>query len=614
MIHVPKIRWSQLSRRHKYIRNDRVLTLASILAVAINDIGLPLMNTKLILVILVVFVGLLTWFSISSTDSEPPSQLSEADSDYSNIHPDDYVGPEACAKCHSSHHKDWLSHAHSKMNLNPDADSVVGDFSGKRVNYGTDEVAFENENGDYFMSFYQENKLSRRYRVTRTVGSRLTQMYIGLQTVGPEAESHHAYTIEGKLPFGYWMARKLWTPVSYFDSAYEAEPDDESARAEELSHTQKDVKWELNCLYCHNTYPYQHRLYFASALGFPREDFRFPGGAQTLVEWGALTPQKLVSLGISCESCHYGGREHVEHGRPMRYYPTSPKLKVTDLPDGDLTNHANVINSICAQCHCAKVDLFPNGAATWNSREALDLKSGACQQQVKCTDCHNPHLPGRDGGLFSESQIVDRCTECHQQFRDNAAVARHTHHLTDSVNCLDCHMPRIVQGLDSVIRTHHICSPTDTVMLKMAGPNACNLCHIDRSVSWTVTELNKNWGLNIRTDNTWSSVYGESLDHPLADAWLNHSRPLMRLLATDAIRRSPFSQSPLPKLLSVLKDRFAVNRMFALFAVEELLGRQLSIEEYDPLAARSELVDSAASLMRLFSAETNSRTTSDQTK
>ena len=141
-------------------------------------------------------------------------------------------------------------------------------------------------------------------------------MYIGVQTTGPEPPDHHAYDVEGKLPFGYWMQRDTWTPVTYFDSAYKEEPSSGSAQTELLSHSQQAYKWELNCLYCNNTYPFQHRMYFGSALGFPREDYVFPGGTGVLEKWGALSPDNLVTLGISCESCHFGGREHVENGLP----------------------------------------------------------------------------------------------------------------------------------------------------------------------------------------------------------------------------------------------------------------------------------------------------------
>lgn len=549
------------------------------------------MRALLIILIVAFGLGVAVWFAISDSDINA-DVASESESTYSNIHPGDYVGAQACSKCHTEHFDDWSTHAHSKMNLNPSDETVKGEFSGEKIAYGNGHVIFEKQNNEFFMSLFEKESLSRRYRVTRTVGSRLTQMYIGLQTEGPEPEDHHAYHSEGKLPFGYWMKRKMWTPVTYFDSAYEEEPENASEQSALLAHPQQDAKWELNCLYCHNTYAYQHRLYFASAIGFPREDFVVPGGSRTLEEYGALKSNKLVALGISCESCHYGGREHVENGLPTRYYPSSPDLSLDQMPLDDHKNHASVINSICMQCHCAKVTLYPNGAGTWNSREATDLKTGACMEQVKCTDCHNPHRPGLEGGLFSDDRIVAKCMECHQEYQDDTVRLLHTQHSDSSASCMDCHMPRIVQGLDRVIRTHHISSPTDVGMLKPGAPNSCNVCHLGRPITWTVDKLNKGWGTSIQTDSGWSHEYGEDLQTPVGEAWLKHTLPIMRLIVSDAYARHPNGRNAVPELLAMLKDSYAVNRMFGLFAIERILGETL--DEYNPMdsaEARNLLVE-----------------------
>lgn len=536
-----------------------------------------------------IFAAIL-WMVVPSQDETTPESVStDSKSSYSNIHPEDYVGPQACEACHAEHFANWQTHAHSRMNLNPAAETVVGDFSGTEVPYGNGHIRFEHEGADYFMSLYEGDNLSRKYRVTRTVGSRFTQMYIGLQTEGPEPKEHHAYHIEGKLPFGYWMKRRLWTPVSYFDSAYEPEPDDGAAQMELLGHPQQESKWELNCLYCHNTYAYQHRLYFASAIGFPREDFVFPGGMQTLQKFGALSPDKLVTLGISCESCHYGGREHVRNGLPTRYYPSSPDLSLTGIREGEQPTEAGVINSICMQCHCAEVQLYPNGAATWNSREAIDLKTGGCMQQVKCTDCHNPHVPGLEGGLFSKARIEAKCMDCHQELQDETNRLLHTQHSDETASCIDCHMPRIVQGLDSVLRTHHISSPTNVSMLKTAAPNACNLCHLNESIDWTVQHLNKGWNQNIVIGSDWSKAYGADLKRSVGKAWLNHDQPVIRLVCSDAWKRHPKGMDALPELLTMLTDSYSVNRMFGLFAVESLLGRTL--HDFNPMSPISERQD-----------------------
>ena len=56
-------------------------------------------------------------------------------------------------------------------------------------------------------------------------------------------------------------------------------------------------------------------------------------------------------------------------------------------------------------------------------------------------------------------------------------------------------MPRIVQGISAFVRTHRISSPADPAMLGDRGVNACNLCHLDRSVAWTIVELADGWNV-----------------------------------------------------------------------------------------------------------------------
>ena len=120
-------------------------------------------------------------------------------------------------------------------------------------------------------------------------------------------------------------------------------------------------------------------------------------------------------------------------------------------------------------------------------------------------------------------------------------------------------------------------------MLKNGGPNACNLCHPDRSMAWTLEELENGWGRSIATDSSWESIYGEALGRPVGEAWLSHEIPTVRLVAADAISRSPEGEAAIVELLGMLNDDYAVNRMFGLFAVERVVGRQLTEEEYAPL-------------------------------
>src|SRR5262249_28122519 len=46
------------------------------------------------------------------------------------------------------------------------------------------------------------------------------------------------------------------------------------------------------------------------------------------------------------------------------------------------------------------------------------------------------------------------------------------------------HMPYTTYGLLKNIRSHRISSPELSATLKTGRPNACNLCHLDRTLEW----------------------------------------------------------------------------------------------------------------------------------
>ena len=518
---------------------------------------------------------------------------------YSNIHPADYVGVEACAECHVEKHADWLKHPHGRMNQDASQASILGDFSGARATYADVDAVFDRDGQDYRITLFRNGEVERRYRVTRTVGSRFTQMYVGVLTQGPEPEGHVIYSTEGKLPFGYWITRKRWYPVNYFDSDMLPDYDDAGSNERAAGHNTRLHRWERSCIFCHNTYAFEHRLRsgMQEAIGFPKGHLRLDPAPEVRRE---LPAGDLSALGIGCESCHFGGREHVqaEGERPMRFLPSAPDLTFeaaseTLVKDGQQS--AYVVNSICAQCHSARVTRYPNGASTWNSSEAHDMLGGACANAIKCTDCHDPHRAGPLVNGPDRPEHIAACVTCHGE----SSSRKHTRH-SSGVSCLDCHMPRIVQGLDAVIRTHRISSPSDATMLEQAAPNACNLCHLDKSIAWTLAELQRGWAVTLPKSASWSAAYG-SQGRPVGDVWRSHDVPITRLVATDATARAAAGLRSLARVLDALNDPNPVNRMFGMFSVERIIGRRLSPEEYDPTSLPPKRAEQVAHLRRALS-------------
>jgi hypothetical protein len=141
-------------------------------------------------------------------------------------------------------------------------------------------------------------------------------------------------------------------------------------------------------------------------------------------------------------------------------------------------------------------------------------------------------------------------------------------------------MPKVVMGIDRFVRTHRIGSPTHPGVLAAAAPNACNACHLDRSIAWTTDALRDGW--NVRLDPApWAHAYG-SVDVSVGDAWLASESPAVRIFAAHAYARSPLGRAALPALERGLRDPLAYVRAWTAFAIEDLRGRRFSDAEYDP--------------------------------
>lgn len=511
---------------------------------------------------------------------------------YSNIYKYDYVGPESCGSCHSKNYEKWKGHPHSRMNRNPSATTVMGDFGDARIDYGGGHATFSKAGGEFLVTLYVGDKPERQYKVTRVVGSRFIQMYIGTQLQGPEPESDAVYTQEVKLPFAYWIDRKEWFPQTYDENVEGKEYDEHHALTRDYAYQGKATgDWQRVCIKCHNTYPYALRFDPAAKgglLGFPPGDVTLKTLPSALranaSQLAALETSDLVTMGISCESCHFGGREHAQKGASISFVPKSADITLASTPPAGTGESPYAVNSICHQCHSAEPQgpLYPDGSASWNAREAVDIVASACKSKISCIDCHNPHEAGpAKADAPDRAEHIAACVGCHDKLKTPESAAAHSfHQKPESATCLDCHMPRIVHGLAGFTRTHRISSPTDPRMLKGNFPNACNLCHLDKSLKWTLGELASKWGKkpDLGADFVAS-------DEPLGKVWLKHESPVVRHVAAAAYGRSPTGRSSLVDVLPILDDASPPVRMFGVLAIEDMLDRHIGVDEYTPWAA-----------------------------
>jgi RNase P subunit RPR2 len=476
----------------------------------------------------------------------------------SNITKADYIGPGACGACHADEFARWSHSLHRVMNANvDDTGAIIGDFANATLHYAGGEVSFTHA----AMTVRKAGR-ETRYRVTRTIGRRGLQEYVGIED---------GHTDEVRLPFGWWPRRGGWFPQPYFDPWLLDE-----ARFDAYAPVREP--WAERCPWCHSTYPFEQRIERSSGpsqLGHGLEQMftSAPGGERLAVD-------RQITTGISCESCHLGGRDHAAGG-PIHFVPqgATAKTNLAAKPFSDERLDPTIVNAVCAQCHSGPSPRLADHTALRNSSEALDLAASPCTA-IKCTDCHDPH---RADARADEARSIAACTHCHTALAEPAAATAHrgTGHATTT--CLDCHMPRMVMGIDHMVRTHRISSPTDPEVLGEAGPNACNLCHLDRSITWTADELARGWDVHLPITD-WTKSYTEGLDAPVGEVWLASAQPAFRLLAAHAYARSPLGKSELPRLYLGLADPLAYMRVWTQFAVEDVLGRTLTLSDYDARA------------------------------
>jgi hypothetical protein len=471
-----------------------------------------------------------------------------------NIQKADYVGPKVCGDCHAEQHAAWSSSLHRVMNARAEEPgAVIGDFGDAVVRYAGGEARFERAGGDVTMTLARGER-SVRYRVTRTIGRRGLQEYVGVEDGHDE---------EVRLPFGWWPRLGGWFPQPYFDPWLGNENNlDVYAPVRE--------PWAERCPWCHSTYPFAQRIARASGprgLGHGLEQlFSAEPGSQR------LAVDEQITTGISCESCHLGGRAHADGGA-MHFVPQGAP-KRADAPAlpakfADERRDAAVVDAVCAQCHSGPSPRLSDGTALRNSSEALDLGASPCRG-IKCTDCHDPH---RADARADEARSIAACTHCHDSLADAAAVKAHAGKGHERTSCLDCHMPKIVMGIDRFVRTHRIAMPADRARLAEAAPNACNLCHLDRTLAWTAGALRDGWEV--------PATAGGDM-YTAGDLWLASARPAYRLIAAHAYARSPLGRGAVGRLARGLEDPLAYVRTWTQIAVEDALGHRIA---FDPRAS-----------------------------
>jgi predicted CXXCH cytochrome family protein len=555
----------------------------------------------------------------------------------SNITRADYAGSAACAPCHAREYTAWLDSPMHRMTRDLHGTQIRAPFTGATFDFRDDSVKMEQIDGERFMRLHSAPDKDSLFRVTKVIGGRYREDFVGAE-VDPSAPLSKPTDAERILPVSYLSFNGEWRYKGY------------SVMVRERPGLEPGVVWKTACIFCHNTTPTLSLLFddvygpgahvyqgsvsvelpddkrpryvvrdenaLRAALGAELEHLGRPRDTEHFDLKRALTAsidatrdsfdeKDLAELGIGCEACHGGSREHVRdptHVRPSLAL-RSEFLRVT-TPAGGEPTHAQDINRTCAKCHTVLFSRYPYtwegqsrrhdpGGSSINSGEARDFLLGDCNTQLSCVHCHDPHTEDPKSALTAlEGPKGDAlCESCHQNLRGDAALSAHTHHAPTSTGsrCLNCHMPKKNMGLAyELTRYHRIGSPTDRERVEGDRPLECALCHTDKTVETLVDTMERFWGKKYDRDRL-HQLYGGDLQVNALEMTLKIGKPHERGTAV-AVAGRDRRQDLLPEVVAVLGDDYPLVRYFARHAIEQITGAPLPIDMNAPSA---EVVKSA---------------------
>lgn len=428
--------------------------------------------------------------------------------------PGEYAGSDSCRVCHPDQYTSWHRSYHRTMTQLATPETVRGKFDNVTLALNGETYRLERRGTEYWVDMpdpnwtIQEKSSPPKTDAAPAPGSDSSVPPRVQRRITMLTGSHHMQACwvdnqhgnrQYNFPFIYLFEQERWVPRH---TAFLRNPD--VARWVQI--------WNVGCINCHST------------GGQPRQT-EDPGSFNT----------RVAELGISCEACHGPAARHVAlNSDPRRRYSRHLQNK----GDDSIVNPARLSpkrsTDVCGRCHSVHApsdenawlaggegflpgeslearmkiihsfrspaaqrgSFWSDGMVRVSGREYNGLIKSPCylKGDLSCLSCHSMHQSSPVNQVAQGMDSNAACLPCHQSIGKN--LERHTHHAPGSSgsSCYNCHMPYTSYGLLKALRSHLISKPGVRESLQTGRPNACNLCHLDKSLGWTAQTLSAWYG------------------------------------------------------------------------------------------------------------------------
>jgi len=261
---------------------------------------------------------------------------------------------------------------------------------------------------------------------------------------------------------------------------------------------------------------------------------------------------------------------------------------------------------------------WDDGTILAGGREFTAMRVSACYNKkrkgvknISCLDCHSMHHSDPKDQLKEGMDGNKACVQCHKEDKYTTRIETHTYHTNNSTgsSCLNCHMPHTSYALFEALRSHQIQSPSALRSIKHSVPNACNLCHLDKTLQWTQAKLNEWYGHEISPLNkdqqeisAWLLwlIKGDAAQRAIA-AWHGGWEPAKSISGSDWY---------VQYLAELLKDPYSVVRYIAHESLESM--SKTNGLDYDFLASDTDLNLKYLEILKSWISEDSLKTTGSE--
>ncbi len=468
----------------------------------------------------------------------------------------EYSGSESCIQCHEKFYKLWQPSFHGQAMMPINAEFIKKHQLPNSQSVDVEGHMFTVEFKDSTMVMYEKDgeKTIKTYNILWAMGGHNVYCFLTPFEKGRLQNIPLAFDANSKTWFNY--------PESGIRHFGEGVPQDEAL-------PWKDAMYAFNtgCYSCHIS---QLSTNFDLSTDTYHTSWREPG--------------------INCETCHGPGGEHIRIFKNLKNgeKPKDIGLVVTST----FTQQQNT--DACATCHSKMIpitpsympgekyfdnynlttledpDFYPDGRSLGENYTLTGWMMNPCVEEsdLNCVTCHTSS--GRDRNKDNPNNT---CLQCHEDKAEN--IQAHTGHTEEAgLTCLSCHMPKR-QFVGRFLRSDHsFRPPMPEATIKFGSPNACNLCHTDKTPEWAnkivkarpngnYQEETLKWAQLIKEarDNDWTNVgrIYDCITNPETNVVVANS--LIRLLTNCAL------DSKTDVLLKALNNKSELVRASAAYGL-----------------------------------------------